>query len=250
MQVVITGGTGLIGRALSANLLADGHEVIALSRSVQQTATLPEGVKVVRWDAKTVEGWGHLVDGATAVVNLAGASLAGEGFFPTRWTEKRQGIIRESRLNASRAVIESVVQAESKPQVIIQSSAVGYYGYHHDEILNEQSKQGDDWGASFTADVWEPSTLPVEAFDVRRVIIRSGVVLSIEGGALPRLLLPFQLFVGGPMGSGKQWYSWIHIHDHVRALRFLIEKNDAHGAFNLTAPNPEMYGEIAKIINK
>ena len=139
MRVVITGGTGLIGRALSANLVADDHEVIVLSRSPEGAAHLPDGVRGERWDARTSEGWGHLADGTAAIVNLAGASLAGEGFFPTRWTDARRRVIRESRTNASCAVVEAEAQAEHKPRVVVQSSAVGYYGYHGDEVFTEEA---------------------------------------------------------------------------------------------------------------
>jgi hypothetical protein len=204
----------------------------------------------VGWDARTPEGWGHLADGARAIVNLAGASIAGEGFLPSRWTDESRRVIRESRLNSSRAVVEAVAQAEEKPRVLIQASGVGYYGYHGDNVLTEEAGPGDDWAARFTAEEWEPSTAPVEGMGVRRAIVRTGMVLDTEEGALPRLLLPFRLFVGGPMGSGKQWYSWIHLRDEVRALRFLIESEEASGAFNLTAPNPVRNGEMAKLIGK
>jgi len=250
MRVVITGGTGLIGRALFANLAADGHEVIVLTRSTERARNLPDGVRAERWDARTVEGWGRLADGAGAIVNLAGASVAGEGFFPTRWTEEQRRVIRESRLNSSRAVVKAVAQAEQKPRVVIQASGVGYYGYRGGEPLAEDAEPGDDWAARFTAEEWEPSTAPVEEMGVRRVVVRTGVVLSTEDGALPRLLLPFRLFVGGPMGSGDQWYSWIHLEDQARALRFLIENEEARGAFNITAPNPATNGELAKLIGK
>ena len=250
MRVIITGGTGLIGRALSENLTADGHRVIVLTRSVEKAGPLPDGVRAVSWDARSAEGWGHLADGADAIVNLAGASLAGEGFFPTRWTNERQRLIRDSRHKASRAVVEAVIQAEQKPGVVIQSSAVGYYGFHGDEILTEDAAPGDDWGAHMTANDWEPSTAAVEEMGVRRVVARSAVVYSTDGGALPRLLLPFRLFAGGPMGSGKQWYSWIHIQDEVRALRFLIEDEGASGAYNVSAPESITNGEQAKLIGK
>ncbi len=250
MRVLITGGSGLIGRALSAELISRGHEVIVLSRSPERASGLPGGVKVVRWDARTSEGWGHLADGAGAIVNLAGASIAGEGFFPSRWTNEQRRIIRESRLNSSRAVVEAIEQAERKPGVLIQASGVGYYGFHGDEILTEEDGPGDDWAARFTAEEWEPSTAPVEQMGVRRVVARIGIVLSGEEGALPRLLLPFRLFVGGPMGSGRQWYSWISLRDEARALRFLIETEEARGAFNLTAPNPVTNRKFATIIGQ
>ena len=147
MRVLITGGTGLIGRALSANLAADGREVIVLSRSPEQGTPLPDRAQVERWDARTAEGWGHLANGAGAIVNLAGASLAGEGYFPTRWTEERQRIISQSRINSSRAVVEAVTQAEKKPRIVVQSSAVEYYGFHGDEVLTEEAEPGKDWAA-------------------------------------------------------------------------------------------------------
>ena len=250
MRVLITGGSGLIGRALSEELVSHGHEVIVLSRSPQRVSGLPDAVSVVQWDGRTAEGWGHLADGAGAIVNLAGASIAGEGFFPSRWTEENRRVIRESRLNASRAVVEAIEQAKEKPSVLIQASGVGYYGFHGEETLTEEAGPGDDWAARFTAEEWEPSSAPVEQMGVRRAVVRTGVVLSTEEGALPRLLLPFRLFVGGPLGSGKQWYSWISLQDEARALRFLIETEEAHGAFNLTAPNPVTNGELAKLIGK
>jgi uncharacterized protein (TIGR01777 family) len=250
MRVLIAGGTGLIGRALARNLVADGHEVIVLSRSPERASRLPDAVRLEGWDARSADGWGHLADGATAIVNLAGASLAGEGFFPTRWKPERVRVIRESRLHAGRAVVEAVEQARSKPRVVVQASTIGYYGYHGDERLTEQDPPGEDWAARFVAQEWEPSTLPVEEMGVRRVVIRSGIVFSTEDGALPRLLLPFRLFAGGPMGSGKQWYTWIHVQDHARAVRFLIEREAAHGALNLSAPNPVTNGALARLIGR
>ena len=256
MRVLITGGTGLIGRALSENLIADGHEVIVLTRSAKRARSaerasgLPAEVRLERWDARTAQGWGHLADGADAIVNLAGSSIAGQGFFPSRWTDEQRRLIRESRLNSSRAVVEAVAQAGQKPRVLIQASGVGYYGYHDDETLTEDTEPGEDWAARFTAEEWEPSTAPVEEMGVRRAVIRTGVVLSTEDGALPRLLLPFRLFVGGPMGSGKQWVSWIHLEDQARTIRLLIENEEARGAYNITAPNPVTNGDLAKAIGR
>jgi uncharacterized protein len=250
MRIIITGGTGLIGSALAASLIADQHQVIVLSRSPDRDHGLPTGVEVVGWDARTAAGWGHLADGAGAIVNLAGANLAGEGFFPSRWTDERKRLIRDSRLNAGRAVVEAVEAAAQKPAVLVQASGVGYYGPHGDELLDESTPAGGDYLARLAAEDWEPSTAPVEAMGLRRVIVRSGAVLSAEEGALPRLVLPFRLFVGGPMGSGRQWFPWIHLADEVAAIRFLVDHEQASGPYNLTAPDPSTNAQFARTLGR
>jgi uncharacterized protein (TIGR01777 family) len=250
MRVVITGGTGLIGRALSTDLVSDGYEVFVLSRAPERAKGLPAGVRAERWDARTAEGWAHLADGADAIVNLAGANLAGEGFFPSRWTDERKRVIRDSRIHAGRAVVQAVEQANQKPRVVIQSSGVGYYGYRGDEQVAEDAPPGNDFLARLASEDWEPSTAPVEELGVRRAIARSGAVLDAQEGALPRMLLPFRLFVGGPMGSGRQWLSWIHLEDEVRAIRFLIENEDASGPFNLTAPGALTNADFGRVIGR
>lgn len=250
MRVIITGGTGLIGSALAQNLSADGYEVIVLTRSPQRETGLPAGVRAVGWDARSAEGWGPLVEGAAAIVNLAGASVAGEAFLPARWTDERKRLLRDSRIHAGEAVVEAVERAEEKPGVVIQASGIGYYGFHGDEVLDEDAAPGHDFLARLAAYEWEPSTAAVEALGVRRAIIRTGVVLAKEGGALPRQLLPFRLFVGGPMGSGKQWVSWIHLADEVGAIRFLIEHPEAEGAFNLAAPGAVTNAQFAQAIGR
>lgn len=236
MRVVITGGTGLIGRALSKSLVRDGHEVVVLSRFPERARGLPGGTQVVGWDAESADGWLPAAEGAEAIVNLAGANIGGEHFLPSRWTKARKRLIRESRVNAGRAVVDAVTNMSPKPGVVIQASGVGYYGFHGDEELGEDAPPGDDFGARLTHEEWEPSTAPVEALGVRRAILRTGAVLDPGEGALPRLMLPFQLFVGGYWGSGKQWLPWIHLEDEVQAIRFLIEHEQAHGPFNLVAP--------------
>jgi len=237
VRVIITGGTGLIGRALAAELAAAGYEVVVLSRNPQRAADLPAGVRAERWDGRTAQGWGPLADGAEAIVNLAGENLAGEGFLPGRWTAERKQKIVQSRVDAGAAVVQAVKAAFAKPRAVIQSSGIGAYGPLGDEVVDERAP----FGAGFLADVtrqWEASTAAVEPLGVRRVIVRSGVVLSAQGGALGRMILPFRLFAGGWFGSGRQWLPWIHIADEVAALRFLIEKRQASGIFNLTAPQP------------
>jgi uncharacterized protein (TIGR01777 family) len=250
MRYIITGGTGMLGTALATDLVADGHEVIALSRTPATRKGLPEEVRVVGWDARTAEGWEHLVEGAGAIVNLAGANLAGKGFLPSRWTDERKRAIRESRINAGHAVTAAVAQAREKPGVVVQASGVGYYGFRGDEPVTEKGDAGEDFLARLAAEDWEPSTAPVEEMGVRRVIVRTAAVLTPEEGALRLLMLPFRLFVGGPMGRGDQWLSWIHPQDEVRAIRFLVEHDQANGPFSLAAPNPVTNAEFARTLGK
>lgn len=232
MRVIITGGTGLIGRALAKSFSHDGHEVILLTRNPRPDAELPTGVQQVKWDAATATGWGHLADGAGAIINLAGENLA-DG----RWDEESKKRIYTSRINAGKAVVEAVRNAKTKPNMLIQSSAVGYYGGRNDEVLTEASSPGADFLAQLCFD-WEASTAAVESMGVRRAILRTGLVLSNEGGAWPKIVLPFKLFAGGPIGSGKQYWPWIHIDDVVGIIRFLIDNESANGVFNMTAPTP------------
>jgi uncharacterized protein (TIGR01777 family) len=250
MRVIITGGSGLIGRALTHNLASDGHEVVILSRRPEQVSGLPAGARAVAWDTRTADGWGSLADGADAIVNLAGANLAGERFFPSRWTAERKRLLRDSRVHAGQAIVQAVEQVGQKPGVVVQASGIGYYGPHGDEIVSEDTPAGSGFLARFAAEDWEPSTAPVEALGVRRAIARSAGVLDPNEGALWRLLLPFRLFVGGPMGSGKQWFPWIHLQDEARALRFLIDHPQASGAFNLTAPYPLTNAGFAKVLGQ
>jgi uncharacterized protein (TIGR01777 family) len=249
MSVIIAGGTGLIGRALTKELAQHGHEVIILSRNPDRVISVPENVKVVAWDGVSTQGWGDLVNETQAIVNLSGANIGGEGFFPSRLTDERKRRIRESRIMSGKALLEAIETAEKKPAVFVQSSAIGYYGFHGDEKLSEDSPPGDDFFAEWKE--WEKVSAPVEDIGVRRVIIRSGIIFSTgRGSALNRLVLPFKLFAGGPIGDGKQYLSWVHETDEASAIRFLIENNDARGAFNLTAPNPATNAEVGQTIAK
>lgn len=252
MRILITGGTGLIGRALTESLAADQHEVIVLSRNPDPNTKLPAGARIVRWDARTSAGWGELADGAGAIINLAGASIAGSGLFPfllERWSSKRKRLILQSRIDAGQAVVQAIQEAKKKPGVLIQTSAVGYYGVARDEELSEESPRGNDFLARVCFD-WEMSTLQAEVMGVRRAVIRPGVVLSRAGGVLPIMLLPFKFFVGGRLGSGRQWFPWIHFADHVGAIRFLIDTPNARGAFNLTAPHLSTNADFTKALGR
>jgi uncharacterized protein (TIGR01777 family) len=247
MRVIITGGTGLIGSTLANSLVKDHHEVVVLSRNKNKTSGLNSGVKVVEWDAKSAQGWGSLADGAGAIVNLAGESIAGEGFPPKRWTDERKRRIRESRANAGKAIVEAVSAAQHKPAVVMQISGVDYYGKHDDELLTEDAPIGSGFLAEVT-EVWEGATEPVEKMGVRRVVMRTAVVLSTKGIILTMMALPFKLFVGGPIGSGKQPFSWIHIDDLMGAIRFLMDTPAASGPFNLSSPQPVSNAEFGRAI--
>ena len=231
-RIVITGGSGLIGRALAADMVAAGYDVIILSRNPETAELVPGGVRLARWDGRTAQGWGILVDDGCAIVNLAGAGIAQE-----RWTKARKSAILYSRLEAGYAVSEAIRQAAAKPRVLVQASATGYYGPDGSAEKGETAPPGSDFLAGICV-AWEESTATVEELGVRRSIIRTGLVLSHEGGALPRLVTPFRFFVGGRLGNGRHWVPWIHIRDEVRAIRFLIENDHASGPYNLVSPAP------------
>ncbi|MHC5038660.1 MAG: TIGR01777 family oxidoreductase [Planctomycetota bacterium] len=229
-RVVITGATGFIGRALSRSLSQKGYRVLAVSRNAGRASEiLGTEVESLSWSAED-DGWMDSVDGSLAVVNLAGENI-GEG----RWTRKKKERIRRSRLKAGEAVTEAVRRAKEKPAVVIQSSGVGIYGNTGDAILDETAPPGEGFLSRLAVE-WEASTRDVESLGVRHATIRSGAVLGADGGAFPRMVLPFRFFVGGPLGNGKQGFSWIHLEDEIRAIRFLIDRNDLSGPFNLTAP--------------
>jgi uncharacterized protein (TIGR01777 family) len=234
MRVIISGGSGLIGRELTKSLVVDNHEVLIISRYPKAVKNVPSSVKAIGWDEVTLA---ESLESADAVVNLAGASIAGESPLKMRWTPKRKIQILESRLNSGKIIVEALKATHKKPKVLIQSSAVGFYGPLADELVDENTPNGDDFLANVCRE-WEDSTKPVESLGVRRVIIRTGLVFSEQGGILPLLKLPFSLFIGGPLGNGKQYLSWIHMDDVVNGIRFLMDNEGAQGIFNFSSPNP------------
>lgn len=248
MKILITGGSGSIGRKLTQHLTQFGHEVVILSRNPSKVTGLPKNARAVKWDGRTSDGWLVEADGADAIVNLAGENLAGSGFFPSRWTDERKRAIRESRINAGKAVVDAVEKVPNKPKLVVQSSAIGYYGPRGDEKLAENASAGNDYLANLCKE-WEAATAPVEKHGVRRAIIRTGIYLTPDDGALKRLILPYKMFAGGPFGNGQQWYSWIHPLDQVEAIRFIIE-NRHSGVFNLTAPQPLKNKDFGKTLGK
>ncbi|GAB4490599.1 MAG: TIGR01777 family oxidoreductase [Anaerolineales bacterium] len=247
MNVLIAGGTGFIGSALTRSLLADGHHVWVLTRNPAR-ARLPKSAQAIGWDGRTVGNWLDVFSQMDAVVNLVGENV---GRWP--WTAERKHSIRKSRVDAGAALAGAFQKASRRPAVLVQSSGVGYYGSCGSEPVDESSPVGSDFFASVASD-WEASTRVVDSLGVRRVVIRISLVLDARAGILPLMALPVKLFAGGKLGDGKQGVSWIHLEDHIRAVRFLLENEKAIGVFNLSAPNPlsnaDFMAALAKSLNR
>jgi uncharacterized protein (TIGR01777 family) len=230
MRVLVTGGTGFIGSKLCARLVAKGHDVVALTRDASRSRDhVHPKVHVASW----AEGaaWEGFVDGAGALVNLAGESLA------QRWTAAAKRRMATSRVEAAARLAGAVAKAAKKPEVLVNASAVGYYGPHGDEILDEDSPAGTDFLARLCVD-WEMAARALEPLGVRVAMTRTGLVLGSGGGALAKMLPPFKAFVGGAPGDGTQWVSWIHRDDVVELIVFALENPAVSGPVNATSPHP------------
>ena len=244
MRVVITGATGFIGRALCKALHGD-YEVIALSRDASKAAkSVGETAKIIEWDGRTTGSWFKQANGAFAIINLAGESVASG-----RWNESKKAGILHSRLDSTKAVLDAIKQVDKKPTLVILASAIGYYGSRQNEKLDETSTPGKGFLANVCQRV-ESSAEEIEGVGVRCVVIRTGVVLGRDGGAFAKLVKPFRFYLGGYLGSGRQWFSWIHLEDEVKAIKFLMENEHLKGVFNLTAPQPVTMKEFCKILGK
>jgi uncharacterized protein len=240
MHVFVTGATGLIGNALCSALVAAGHRVTALSRSSAPRG-VPAGVRCVQGDPAAVGGWQEVLAGCDACVNLAGEPVAAG-----RWTDERKRRIRDSRIETTRRMAE--VLAVRGPGVFLSGSAVGYYGPRGDEPLDETAAPGGDFLASVCKE-WEAAALGA-ASRSRVVTVRTGLVLAPHGGALPRMLLPFRFFGGGPIGRGDFWQSWIHLADEVALILWALENTAVAGPLNATAPHPVLNRELARTIGR
>lgn len=236
MRIAVTGGTGFVGSALVRSLRARGDEVIVFSRS--------SGSGSVAWTPGASGPWTESLRGVDAVVNLAGA-----GLFDERWTPARIAIVRESRIATTRVLAEAMAR-ECPRAVLVSASAVGYYGMRKDDaIVDEDTPAGNDLLSEICLE-WEAATAAAAAAGVRVTHARIGIVLGDGGGALKEMLPAFRAFVGGPIGDGRQWLSFIHLNDVVSSLTFLADRPDATGAYNITAPNPVTMNEFAKALGR
>ncbi len=246
MKVLVTGSSGLVGTALVEALGRDGHLVCRLVRP-QSAGSIPAPspqVTTARWDPVSGEMDPAVGEGADAVVNLAGASIA-EG----RWNEARKHLLRSSRVDATRAFVAALAKLSQPPAVFISASAIGYYGDRGDEELTEQSAPGADFLAGLARD-WEAEAARAEQFGARVATLRFGVILAPHGGALPRMLPPFRLGMGGRLGSGRQWMSWLALDEAVAITRFALENAGARGPINAVAPNPMRNAEFTAILGR
>ena len=272
MKVVITGSSGLVGTALTNLLVRDGHTVVRLLRSGSGSKTgsgesrgeTPEkadarsaqprdigNIVKVAWNPNTCDLEGEPfgedqgeIEGADAVVNLAGASIAAEG-----WSEERKAILRSSRLHITRELVCALEKLAEPPKALVSASAIGYYGNRGDEVLTEESKAGDDFLARM-AQEWEAEAVKAEALGLRVVRLRFGIILAKHGGALPQMMRPFKFGVGGRIGSGQQWTSWITLQDVVSVIRNVLENRAISGAVNVVAPQPVRNADFAQALGR
>ena len=238
MRIVITGASGLIGRRLLKNLAAAGHSLHVLSRHAG--TNLPPGVRLSVWDASRGEPPADSLQDVDAVVHLAGEPVA------QRWNAHARQAIRQSRVTGTRNLVQALAKLPKKPEVLVCASAVGYYGSRGDEILNESSSPGADYLAQICVD-WEQEAQAAEASGIRVVRVRTGLVLDARGGALPRMLPPFRMGVGGKLGSGKHWMSWIHLEDLAALFQFALA-NPVTGPLNGVAPNPVINADFTRAL--
>jgi uncharacterized protein (TIGR01777 family) len=243
MKILITGASGLIGKALQRSFAEKGYEMLLATRKK------PENPNEIQWD--TEEGFAEddlpRLESLEAVVHLAGENVSG------RWTDAKKRRIMDSRVKGTRNIVETIAKLENKPKVLISASATGIYGDRGDEIMTEESGAGDTFLAKVVEN-WEAEAVAAENCGVRVVLLRTGIVLTKEGGALAEMLTPFKFGLGGTIGSGRQWMSWISLEDEIRAINFALENENVRGAVNLAAPNPvtnkEFTGALGEAIHR
>ena len=248
MKVAITGATGFVGRRLVERLQADGHTTFVLTRSPARAlqlfpqAAFPQ-VEAVSYTPTQLGDWQQVLSGCDGVVNLAGEPIA-----ENRWTAERKQMILDSRKLSTQTLVEAIAQATPKPTVLVNASAIGYYGTSETATFDETSPAGDDFLAT-VCQSWEAEAQKVKQAGLRLVIVRLGIVLG-DGGALAKMIPPFKLFAGGPIGTGKQWFSWIHREDLVSLILQALTNSAFEGVYNATAPNPVRMTELAHTLGE
>jgi len=245
MNIVITGGTGFIGQALCAMLARAGHKIIVLTRNPKHTLH-QRGLSVdqVAWNARDTGPWEQALEGVDAVINLAGAPIA-----ESRWTVARKQLITDSRVLTTRLLVRAMSSCSTKPTTFISASGIGYYGASDDRCLDEGAMRG----RGFLADLclaWEAEALRAAGFGTRVVLLRTGMVLEQDGGALPKMLLPFRFFAGGPIMPGTQWVSWIHRSDHIGLIQWALTTASVSGPINAVAPEPVTMNTFCDILGR
>jgi len=245
MRIVVSGGTGFIGRPLCASLCQEGHRVTLLTRRKEEAQrSCGSTVTAVEWNGREAGAWEHCLEGADAVINLAGAPIA-DG----RWTDARKRLLSESRVLTTRLLVEAMSRSPSKPRTLVSASGIGYYGASDDRVLDE----GAAHGQGFLADLclaWEAEALRAAEFGVRVVMLRTGMVLELDGGSLPKMLLPFRLFAGGPIMPGTQWVSWIHRRDHIGLIQWILTTPSVSGPVNVVAPEAVTMNRFCEVLGR
>jgi uncharacterized protein (TIGR01777 family) len=245
MNAVVTGGTGFIGRALCGSLSRKGHRVAVLTRRSRTAAELfGTSVTAVEWNGRDPGPWEQSLEGADAVINLAGAPLA-----DARWTPARKRLLTDSRVQLTRRLVEAISHRSAKPSVLISGSGIGYYGPSDDRVLSEAAPHGQGFLADLCV-AWEAEARRAAEFGTRVVLLRTGMVLEGDGGALPKMLLPFRLYVGGPIQPGTQWVSWIHRDDHVGLIEWALTTPTISGPINAVAPAPERMQDFCATLGR
>jgi len=243
MKIFITGGTGFVGSSLTREFANRGHQVTVLDRTIKAAKEFPSTVSFIETDS-TVRGlWQEKAAQHETFINLAGASIF------SRWNEKTKAAIRESRMLTTSNLVEAISQNKDETARLFSTSAVGYYGFHEDEYLTEEAPPGNDFLASVAKD-WEAAASRARDYGAKVVICRFGIVLGRRGGALQQMLPIYKAHMGSPLGSGRQWFSWVHEQDLVNIFLFLIDQKDIEGPFNCTAPQPVRNSEMTKAIGK
>lgn len=244
-RILITGATGLIGSHICKELSDRGDILTIFTRNPDKAKRrLPYANEYVKWDYRKSEAWKVHLNSKDVVIHLAGANLSGK-----RWTTNYKKEIIDSRELSTQNLVTAISEAQTKPEVFICASGINYYGSKEDEILTEESDRGIDFAAKVCIK-WETEASKAEQYGIRRISTRTAPVLTKEDGVLKKFLLPFKLFAGGPLGSGKQWFSWIHLEDAIRGYLFLIDNKSVNGAVNLTSPDPVRMNEFAKTLGK